>query len=66
MSEPAAIDPGALVAPSNPVFKLAEGDVVAQWVECRPRDPMDPSTRGSNPVRSTRNICEFFRVKMFC
>ena len=30
------------------------GDMVAQWVERRPRDPMDSMTRGSNPVRSTR------------
>ena len=35
MSEPAAIDTGALVAPSNPVFKLAEAGslpVDAGWV----------------------------------
>ena len=34
------------------------GDVVAQLVERLPRDPMDSMTRGSNPVRSIRNICE--------
>ena len=33
---------------------------VAHLVERRTRDP---KTRGSNPVRSTRTICEFFRVK---
>ena len=41
-------------------------DVVAQLVERRPRDPMDSMTRGSNPIRSTRQICEFFGVKMLC
>ena len=30
---------------------------VAQWVERRPRDPMDSMIRGSNSVRSTRKIC---------
>ena len=33
---------------------------VAQLVVCRAQDPKD---RGSNPVRSTRKICEIFRVK---
>ena len=33
------------------------GDVVAQSVERRPRDLMDSMTGGSNPVRSTRNMC---------
>ena len=32
-------------------------DVLAQWVEPRPRDPMDSMTRGSNQIRSTRKIC---------
>ena len=36
------------------------GDGVAQWLE---RRTQDPKARGSNPVRSTRNICKFFRVK---
>ena len=36
------------------------GDGVAQLVQRRTRDPKD---WGSNPVRSTRNICQFFRVK---
>ena len=35
-------------------------DMVAQLVECRTQDPKE---EGSNPVRSTRKICEFFRVK---
>ena len=39
------------------------GDGVAQLVERRPQDPMDSITRGSNPVRSTRKICEFFSQK---
>ena len=43
------------------------GDVVAQLVERRPRDPMDSMIRGSNPVRSSRKNCEsFFRFKMLC
>ena len=42
-------------------------DVVAQLVERRPRDPMDSMIRGSNPVRSTRNICgSFSEFKMLC
>ena len=45
---------------------LLLGDVVAQLAERRPRDPVDSMTRGSNPVRSTRTICEFFRVKQLC
>ena len=36
------------------------GDVVAQLVERRPPDPMDFMTGGSNPVRSTIQICESF------
>ena len=36
------------------------GDGVAQLVERRIQDSM---TRDSNPVRSTRKTCEFFRVK---
>ena len=45
-----------------------KGDVVAQLVERRPPDPVDSMTRGSNPVRSTRQIYKrfFFRVKMLC
>ena len=39
------------------------GDGVSQWVERRPQDPMDSMTRGSNPVRNTRKMCEFFGVK---
>ena len=42
------------------------GDMVAQLVERRPRDPMDSMIRGSNPVRSTRKKIEFFWVKMLC
>ena len=42
----------------DPISCHLQGDVVAQWVERRPRDPMDSMTRGSNPVRSTRKICE--------
>ena len=43
------------------------GDMVAQLVEHRPQDSMDSMTRGSNPVRSTRTICESFsESKMFC
>ena len=38
----------------------ADGDVVAQLVERRPRDPMDSMTRGSNPVRGTITICKRF------
>ena len=30
-------------------------------VQRRPPDPMDSMTRGSNPVRSTRHICESFQ-----
>ena len=49
---------------SNPqlVFVLPVGmsDGVAQLVE---RQAQDPKDRGSNPVRSTRKTCEFFRVK---
>ena len=33
------------------------GDGVAQLVECWTQDPKD---EGLNPVRSTKNICEFF------
>ena len=36
------------------------GDVVAQLVECWPRDPMDSMIRGSNSVRSTRKMCESY------
>ena len=41
------------------------GDGVAQLVERRTQDPED---RGSNPIKSTRKNCEFFRVKklMLC
>ena len=46
--------------------KMFTGDVVAQLVERQPQDPMDSLTRGSNPVQSTRQICEFFQVKMLC
>ena len=42
-------------------------DMVAQLVERRPQDQMDSKTRGSNPVRSTRKICETFsESKMLC
>ena len=34
-------------------YLMEPGDVVAQLVERRPRDPMDAMDRGSNPVRST-------------
>ena len=33
---------------------------VAQWLERRAQGPKD---RGSNPGRSTRQICELFRVR---
>ena len=41
---------------------------VAQLVERRPRDPIKWLTRGSNPVRSTRTICErfFSESKLLC
>ena len=45
-------------------FSHWAGDVVAQLVE--PRDPMDSTTRGSNPVRRTRNICEFSSKSKCC
>ena len=41
-------------------YFVIRGDGVAQLVERRTQDPKD---RGSNPVRSTRVVCEFFRVK---
>ena len=47
-------------------FIIPFGGVVAQWVERRPRDPMDSMTRGSNPVRSTRKICESFSELKCC
>ena len=51
-----------------PLFKPGEqGDVVAQLVERRPRDPMgDSMTRGSNPVRSTQTISESFSESKWC
>ena len=43
------------------------GDTVAQLVERRPLDPMDPMTRGSNLVRSTpKNWWQFSESKMLC
>ena len=42
------------------IMDIDLGDVVAQLVEHRPRDPMDSKTRGSNPVWSTSKICESF------
>ena len=45
---------------STPADRPATGDVVAQWVERRPRDRMDSIIRGSSPVRSTRNISASF------
>ena len=36
------------------------GDGVAQLVERRTQDSMNSVTRGSNPIRSTGKICEFF------
>ena len=42
------------------IFLTEWGDVVAQLVE---RQTPDRKDEGSNPVRSTRNNCEFFRVK---
>ena len=48
------------------MFKPRTGDVVAQLVERRHRDPMDSMTRGSNPVRSTINICERFSESKCC
>ena len=44
------------------VPKSDGGDGVAQLVEHWTQDPKD---EGSNPVRSTRTICEFFRDKQF-
>ena len=35
-------------------YSTSGGDVVAQLVECRPRDPVDSTGRGLNPIRSTR------------
>ena len=43
-----------------------QGGVVAQLVERQPRDPMDSMTRGLNPVRSTRKICECFSESICC
>ena len=40
--------------------------MVAQVVEHRHRDPMDSMTRGSNPVRRTRTICESFSDSKCC
>ena len=40
--------------------------VVAQLVERRPQDPMDAMNRGSNPVRSTRTICDSFSKSKCC
>ena len=58
---------GVSVPPHHQLPLVPLGDVVAQLVERQPRDPMDSLTRGSNPVRSTRKICEiFFPVKMLC
>ena len=44
----------------SPQAASVYGDVVAQLVERRPRNPMDSMTRGSNPVWSIRTICESF------
>ena len=41
------------------ILLSCRGDVVAQLVERRPRDPMDSMTRGSNPVRSTKFVRVF-------
>ena len=43
------------------------GDVVAELVERRPRDPMDSMTQRfqSRPERHKKNLYEFFRVKMY-
>ena len=42
------------------LYSMDRGGGVAQLVERRTQAPKD---RGSNPVKSTRRICEFFRVK---
>ena len=42
------------------------GDGVAQLVERQPQDPMDSMIRGTNPVRSTRKICESFSELKCC
>ena len=49
-------------------LNFVSGDVVAQLVERRPRDPMDSMTRGSNQSRPKhkKNLREFFRVIMLC
>ena len=39
------------------------GDGVVQYVEHRTQDSMTSMTRGPNPVRSTRKMCEFFQVQ---
>ena len=46
---------GVSVVPK--ISPLLTVDGVAQLVE---RPTLDPKTRGSNPVRSTRTICESF------
>ena len=46
--------------PTRNPMTIWQGDWVAQLVSRRTQDPND---EGSNPVRSTRKVCEFFRVK---
>ena len=59
----------ALIAEEVDVaFVVVLGDVVAQLIELRPRpqNPMDSMIRGSNPIRSTRKICESFSESKCC
>ena len=42
------------------LFIIVRDDVLTQWLE---HGTGDPKVEGSNPVRRTRKICEFFRVK---
>ena len=62
----AAVAETELTLPPLSSVKLPDGDVVTQWVERRPRDPMDSMTRGSNPVRSTRKVCKSFSESKCC
>ena len=45
------------------VDRQITGDVVAQLVQRRPRNPVDSMTRGSNSMRITRKICESFSLR---